>query len=131
MTAVGQTDKVLVVDDDPLIRDLVETVLVDGGFVVLTAPNSEQAMALLERDRARDLAGLVTDIGIDMPDAGWAIAVRARQLNPALPVVYMTGDSADDWASRGVPNSVVLEKPFAPARVVVALSSLMNKAAGD
>jgi hypothetical protein len=33
-----------------------------------------------------------------------------------MPVVYITGDSTHDWSSKGVPDSVVIAKPFAPAR---------------
>jgi two-component system cell cycle response regulator CpdR len=39
----------------------------------------------------------------------------ARRINDKLPVVYMTGASAHDWASMDVPNSVLLVKPFTPA----------------
>jgi hypothetical protein len=38
----------------------------------------------------------------------------------------MTGAAAGDWASRGVPNSILLEKPFAPAQLVTAVSQLLN-----
>ena len=70
---------------------------------------------------------LVTDInlGKDKMD-GWAVARHARENEPDMPVVYMTGDSADDWASKGVPNSILLTKPFAPAQLVTAISQLLN-----
>lgn len=38
----------------------------------------------------------------------------------------MTGASADDWPSMGVPNSILLTKPFAPAQLVTAVSQLLN-----
>jgi hypothetical protein len=38
----------------------------------------------------------------------------------------MSGASADDWASKGVPNSIMLSKPFAPAQLVTAVSNLLN-----
>jgi hypothetical protein len=38
----------------------------------------------------------------------------------------MTGAAADKWPSRGVPNSILLEKPFAPAQLVTAISTLLN-----
>jgi hypothetical protein len=38
----------------------------------------------------------------------------------------MTGDSADEWASKGVPSSILLTKPFAPAQLVTAVSQLLN-----
>jgi hypothetical protein len=42
---------------------------------------------------------------------------------PVFPVVYMSGDSAEDWGSK---NSIMLAKPFAPAQLVTAVSQLLN-----
>ena len=50
----------------------------------------------------------------------------AREIDPAFPIVYMTGAAADDWPSKGVPNSILLNKPFAPAQLVTAVSQLLN-----
>jgi hypothetical protein len=38
----------------------------------------------------------------------------------------MTGGNAHEWPSRGVPHSILLEKPFAPAQLVTAASQLLN-----
>jgi hypothetical protein len=38
----------------------------------------------------------------------------------------MSGKDAADWASKGVPNSIMLAKPFAPAQLVTAVSQLLN-----
>ena len=38
----------------------------------------------------------------------------------------MTGVASDQWASHGVPNSILLEKPFAPAQLVTAVATLLN-----
>jgi len=48
-----------------------------------------------------------------------------RQIEYQL-IHYMTGASADDWASKGVPNSILLTKPFAPAQLLTAVSQLLN-----
>jgi hypothetical protein len=40
----------------------------------------------------------------------------------------MSGAHADDWAVKGVPNSIMLAKPFAPAQLVTALAQLLNAA---
>jgi DNA-binding response OmpR family regulator len=58
--------------------------------------------------------------------SGWQVAKQARELDPTFPIVYMTGASANDWPSHGVPNSVLLEKPFAPAQLVTAVAQLLN-----
>jgi hypothetical protein len=38
----------------------------------------------------------------------------------------MSGRNAAEWASKGVPNSIMLEKPFAPAQLVTAIANLLN-----
>ena len=57
---------------------------------------------------------------------GWEVAHLAREIDPEFPVVYMSGASAADWPSKGVPNSIMLAKPFAPAQLVTAVSNLLN-----
>ena len=56
----------------------------------------------------------------------WDVARRAREKIPTLPVVYVTGDSAHEWAAQGVPNSVMISKPFVAAQIVNAVSTLLN-----
>jgi hypothetical protein len=51
---------------------------------------------------------------------------RLQCFTLAFPVVYMTGAAADEWAIQGVPNSILLAKPFAPAQLVTAISNLLN-----
>ena len=60
---------------------------------------------------------------------GWEVARRAREIDPEFPIVYVTGAAADEWASQGVPNSVLLTKPSAPAQILTAVSQLLNAAA--
>jgi CheY-like chemotaxis protein len=117
---------ILVVEDDQLIQGVVEEALAEGGFEIAMASSGEQATELLTATNP-ECRALVTDInlGKDKMD-GWAVARHARENKPDMPVVYMTGDSADDWASKGVPNSILLTKPFAPAQLVTAISQLLN-----
>jgi DNA-binding response OmpR family regulator len=70
---------------------------------------------------------LVTDINLTGKLRDWDIARRAREIEPEFLVIYMTGDHAADWSSKGVPNSVMLEKPFAPAQLVTAIANLLNR----
>ncbi len=117
---------ILVVEDDHLTQSIVKDALEDGGFAIVIASSGEQAMELLDSADVKHRA-LVTDInlGRDKLD-GWEVARHAREIEPAFPVVYMSGDSAEDWASKGVPNSIMLLKPFAPAQLVTAVSQLLN-----
>jgi len=72
---------------------------------------------------------LVTDINLRGTMGGWEVAKQAREIDPNFPVVYMTGARADEYGSHGVPNSILLTKPFAPAQLVTAVSQLLNSGA--
>ena len=117
---------ILVVEDDFLIQELVDTALVEGGFQTDLIASGEEAVARLQGDAPKYRA-LVTDINLSDKLTGWDVAKRAREIDPEIPVVYMTGAGANDWPSSGVPKSVLLNKPFAPAQVVTAISQLLNQ----
>ena len=117
---------ILVVEDDPLIQAIVEDSLSEGGFEVVIGSSGENAVELLDASDGKYRA-LVTDINLGTDGtSGWDVARHAREINPSFPVVYMSADSAEDWASQGVPNSIMLSKPFAPAQLVTAVSQLLN-----
>jgi DNA-binding response OmpR family regulator len=117
---------ILVVEDDPLIQSLVEDTLTDGGFEIVMASSSEDAIDLLDVGNV-DYRAVVTDINLGRDKlTGWDVARHAREIDAQFPVVYMTGADADDWASKGVPNSILLSKPFAQAQLLTAISQLLN-----
>jgi len=116
---------ILVIEDDQEIQTLVEDALSDAGFEPAIAPSGEEAVTLLKGMKSTYRA-LVTDIQSPGRIDGWEVARRAREIDPEFPIVYMSGAHAGDWASKGVPNSVMLEKPFAPAQLVTAVSNLLN-----
>jgi CheY-like chemotaxis protein len=118
---------VLLVEDEPLVLLVAQDALEAGGYTVLPVQLSSEALKVLD-SRIAELSGLVTDIRLpDGPD-GWEIARRARELRSDLPIVYTTSDSAADWPAKGVPNSVVVQKPYAGAQLLTALSTLVTKA---
>jgi CheY-like chemotaxis protein len=117
---------ILVVEDDQLVQGVVEECLSDGGFEAAIASSGETAVELLDAAEGKYRA-LVTDINFSPSKInGWDVARHARKIDPDFPVVYMSGKDADEWASKGVPNSIMLAKPFAPAQLVTAVSQLLN-----
>jgi DNA-binding response OmpR family regulator len=116
---------ILVVEDDPPIQIIVEDALVDGGFEPAIAPSGEEAVTLLEGHRGKYHA-LVIDITLLGKLDGWDVAKRAREIDPAFPILYITAAHADRWPSQGVPNSVLLTKPFVPAQLVAAVDRMVH-----
>ena len=121
------TSALFLVEDDALIRDLLEASLTDAGFEVVEVSWGTKALAEFDADAARFRA-VITDIRLGAGPDGWAVARRARELVPTMPVVYMSGDSSHEWSSKGVPNSLMVAKPFAPAQIITAVSTLLNAA---
>ena len=103
--------RILIVDDEPSLRDVMATVLIDAGYSVETAADGHIALEIIAV-APPDL--IITDVMMPHLD-GWALLNHAHERNPSLPVVLM---SAGDWI-RGrrpipIPDHVVfLAKPFA------------------
>jgi len=116
---------IMVVEDNPEIQTLIDEALREGGFDPAITASGEEAVTLLRGNRDHYRA-LVTDVNLKGTMNGWEVARQAREIDPTFPVVYMTGAAADEWASHGVPNSILLTKPFAPAQLVTAISQLLN-----
>jgi CheY-like chemotaxis protein len=99
---------VLVVEDEEPLQEIVHDALKEGGFDLTTVASGQDAVAMIESGVVK-YSALVTDVNLKGPMKGWEIARLVRQIDPAFPIVYMTGAAADDWASEGVPNSILLK----------------------
>jgi CheY-like chemotaxis protein len=82
--------KVLIVEDEEQVRVLAESYLREQGHYTLSAATSTEALAVLGVAEGVDL--LFVDIGLrDDPHAGLNLAKEARQRNPNLKILYVTG----------------------------------------
>jgi DNA-binding response OmpR family regulator len=116
----------LLVEDEALIRENLEAELAEAGFKVVCVSNGMEALAKLDADGG-SFRAIVTDIRLGSGPDGWKVARRARELKHEMPIIYMSGDSAHDWPVMGVPCSIMVSKPFAPAQIVTAVATLLNK----
>lgn len=109
---------VLLVEDEELVRRPLQETLEAAGFEALVAEDGPHALRLA-RAHAGRLAALITDMV--MPGMnGQEVAERVREMRPDLPVIYMSGYTAEGNLERlRAAGAVCLKKPFAP-RVLVA-----------
>jgi DNA-binding response OmpR family regulator len=105
---------VLVVEDEYALQGIVEEALREGGFETAILSSGEEALTLF-RGKVADYKALVTDVNLKGSLSGWDVAKEIRELAAGFPVIYMTGASGDHWTSHGVPDRILLRKPFAPA----------------
>lgn len=115
----------LYVEDEFLIRETLVEALEEAGYSMVVAKNGEEALSLLTK-HGDGIRGIVTDINLGDGIDGWEVARAGREFLSALPIVYVSAASQEEWTSRGVPGSVMIGKPFAAVQVTVAISSLIN-----
>lgn len=115
--------RILVVDDEKSILDLLEEILTSRGHDVVTAVDGEEAIGLLHTDRF-DL--IITDIV--MPGkTGLDVLNEARDIDPRYPVIVITGNPSDETTEKlirvGAHEFIV--KPFDNDRVLMAVTKLL------
>jgi DNA-binding response OmpR family regulator len=100
---------ILPVEDECLLHDMLEETLIEAGFAVQSAASGEEAAP-------RDADAVGACHGINLGRArmdGWELARLVRHHDPDCGILYVSGDSTHRWAANGVPNSMLLPKPFA------------------
>jgi CheY-like chemotaxis protein len=115
---------VLVVEDDPDVRDFAELIIADDlGLRTLAAATAKEAILLLEGAEIIDV--MFTDITLpDGPTAmdGLELAREAVELHPRLRVIYTTGgDRTDSIIGRFVEDGSFLPKPYTANQLIRAL----------
>ncbi len=113
-----QTAKVLVIDDEPEITDIVETFLTEAGYVVSVENASRSAAA-----KARQFKPDVVLLDIMMPDMDGYQTCQAIKQDPELanvPIIFLTGkDRTDDMGrSFKVGGDMFIKKPFSCERLL-------------
>ena len=100
--------RVLLVEDELLVREVAAEDLGEAGFEVTAASDGDEALAILRQDTGFDL--LFTDIRMPGTTDGWELARKARQVIPGLRVIYATGLGE---ASDGLgPDECYVRKPY-------------------
>ena len=120
---------VLVVDDEFGIVDVLETILTDEGYRVLTACNGKQGLVRLAEQKPD-----VILLDFMMPILGGAEMLRAMAAEPAcqrIPVIMMSGLSEESVAERCKGYAAFLHKPFRAAAVLSTVARVLDRSKMD
>ncbi len=115
------TQRVLIVEDEFLIRLTLSEVLSEEGYEVVEAETGDDAAALIES--TPEIAVLLTDIQLPGSLDGRALAAMARQRRPDLPVIFMTGrpDTIEPTGGR----EIFVSKPYLPSEICEAVKRIL------
>jgi CheY-like chemotaxis protein len=115
--------KVLLVEDEVLISEMVAEVLAEQGFDVHTVGSATEALCILKAGTSVDV--LFTDINLGDGMDGVTLAMHARVMLPDLPVVFASGRWGTLEGLADLPRSAVLPKPYSPHRAGVVVAQLL------
>jgi DNA-binding NtrC family response regulator len=119
---------VLFVEDEFLISEWVAQALSEQGFCVRAVSTAAEALQALRRD---PVDVLFTDINLPGDMDGAALARRAREMQPHLPVVYASARSDALKPADRVPGSAFVPKPYEPTAVGRLLTSALKASAEE
>ena len=117
---------ILVVEDELLIRDIIEATLRRAGYRILTAANGVEGSVMFARDfQIIDI--LVTDIS--MPGMrGTELAQFVRKIRPDIPVIFASGSiqAEEPHPSEYIEGAIFLNKPFTSIDLVSCVQSALK-----
>lgn len=119
------SETILVVEDDPSLRELVVDLLEESGYKVLEATDVEQAIALVKKKKTIHL--LLTDVIMPVMSGG-ELASRITELRPRIKVLFMSGYSGDLVANHGVLEAAtnLVEKPFTKHALISKVRAVLD-----
>lgn len=116
--------RILVVDDEIIVRMLIVELLEEQGYSVIEAPDGPSALAALDDAGGIDL--LVTDVGLPGGMNGRQLAGAVRERLPDLGVLFVTGYADMQTAGDELPaNTAVVAKPFRGADLLAPVAALL------
>lgn len=117
--------RVLVIDDEIIVRMLVVDALADMGFESAEAGTGVEGLAILEQAEHIDL--LITDVGLPGGMNGREVAERAREMRPDLKILFITGYAENAVLNHGHigPGTRVLAKPFSVSDLTAKIEALL------
>jgi CheY-like chemotaxis protein len=115
---------VLMVEDEPLITELITEVLSENGFAVHAVADGETALRYLDDGPEVDV--LFTDINLEGRMDGSTLAKQVRDRRPDLPIVYCSGRYSPSALAPMMSRSIFLKKPYNPADLCTLLTRLTS-----
>jgi CheY-like chemotaxis protein len=122
--AVSGTERVLVVEDDPAVRELGVSMLTALGYDVVAASNGAAAVAVLEQDDSVDI--VFTDVVMPGGMSGPELARRARELRPDIKVVLTSGYPQNDDDSISLGKDELLPKPYSNVQLSTCIRRVLD-----
>jgi CheY-like chemotaxis protein len=114
--------RILIVEDEFLIRATLVEVLADEGYEVIAAESGEEALELVRSDGG--IALVMTDMNLAGAMDGVTVAAAVRGVRPGMPVVFMTG-RPDRVPPMNPETEAMVSKPYTSVEITAAITRLL------
>jgi DNA-binding response OmpR family regulator len=120
--------KVLVVDDEPKIAEVVGSYLERDGFVPLAAENGIRALELFEKEQP-----CLVILDLMLPDISGEEVCRRLRARSRIPIIMLTAKVEDQDAVKGLELGAddYVTKPFSPRQLMARVEAVLRRASGD
>ena len=120
-------ERILVVEDDPDVREVLTDILRDQGYNVEEAEDGKAAIQMLNGDQMFDL--LFSDIVLSGLMNGFELAEEAKRLRPSIKVLYTTGYAENASVHKGLldRNTTLVRKPYRRSELLEKVRAMLDK----
>jgi CheY-like chemotaxis protein len=123
MSSPGRGTRILLVDDNAVVRDMLVDLVSSLGYSAEAASGGVEALALFDRGRY-DI--VLTDLL--MPGmSGWEVLAAVRQRDPQMPIIIITGTPAIGDPRAALPGVAVLRKPVDVTLLDTMIKRMVNR----
>ncbi len=127
-TGTGEPGTILLVDDDPDLREMVSSMLASSGYTILTASSAVEAVAF-EEHYAGPIHLILTDMSLDGGEDGQELSRKIKAKRPDIKILLMSGytESFVRGESPAIKGAAFLEKPFSSQQLRRKILQILNK----
>jgi two-component system cell cycle sensor histidine kinase/response regulator CckA len=113
---------ILIAEDEPLVRNLIQLMLTKEGYALLAAKDGQEALEICDRFEG-PIHLLLTDVRMPRMD-GWTLAQMVRTRRPDTKIIVISGETATTIAEKN-PADAFLRKPFIPPTLLQCIQRVL------
>lgn len=122
------TETILLVDDEPMVRNIISRILSEKGYTILSNKSASKALSLAKHPQGKKIRLLITDVV--MPEmSGKELAERVKAIRPGIKVLYISGYTNNIISHHGISNDAdeFLQKPFSATGLTQKVREVLDR----
>ncbi|HAV22703.1 MAG TPA: hypothetical protein DCX46_04265 [Bacteroidetes bacterium] len=127
--ATGGTETILIIEDEPMLLELLRVLLETSGYTVLSAADGEEALKIY-KSRMKEIAVVLSDMGLPKL-GGWEVFQKMKEINPKVRSIlasgYLDHGLRADMLAAGAKDFI--QKPYVPDKILLRIREVIDEPA--